>query len=90
MKSQSEKESCLVGKCMQDQCHTQVFSKDEGFIKIRDLDDESRDTLIWRTNIFQYTPDDEICLHHQQKFLKKYSLSHKKCCNPFEKSNHKG
>ena len=80
----------MIWKYIQDECHKKVFSKDQGLINIRDLDQETRAILLWRATITEYSSDNNICLYHQQKLLKKFALNESKCCNPFKKVNHKG
>ena len=69
---------------MRDACHKKYFAEKFRIIDIDELPATDLELISRRTSV----PREEIkriCLHHHGLYLSKYSLWHKKCCDPFDK-----
>lgn len=70
---------CTFGKFFSENC-------DGNIENISELSEENQQLLLWRSGTYH---DDSIphgvtfCLLHGEKFLKRFSLHQKKCCDPF-------
>ena len=76
-------EGCSIGKNSEDsKCHKTSFVKDCKLENIEEFDDESVILLELRTGLNNLTT---ICLHHEYVYLKKFTGSQRKCCDPFSR-----
>ena len=77
-------EMCSVGKKMGDPCHKLTFSRKVGSKRLDSIDCDVRELIFWRSGLSLINKDADICLHHKQLLIKRYSLAQKTCCNPFQ------
>ncbi|XP_065067443.1 ARL14 effector protein-like [Rhopilema esculentum] len=75
---------CSVGKKMGDPCHKLTFSRKVGSKRLDSIDCDVRELIFWRSGLSLINKDADICLHHEQLLIKRYSLAQKTCCNPFQ------
>lgn len=79
---------CTVGQKLSSKCHQGSFYSNKiGLISVSSLSANEKLLIIRRSEV-ELLDNDQICLHHQAKYLHKYEMSQKSCCNPFEKQNH--
>ena len=75
--------NCFVGIFLQDTCHQTKYTKKQGLRSVIELETEARNFLQVRAD-HVYSPDDYICLHHEQLYINKYSIWQLKCCDPWQ------
>ena len=71
---------CSIGKELQETCHKTIWANQMGISCSTNLDSETVLLLKLRSGV---TKIHDVCYHHKEYFLKKYSMKQKKCCNPF-------
>ena len=88
-------EPCIVGSPLSEDCHLTLFTyRRYGFLQVEDLDSDSKQLIEFRCGLV-FDSDARICLHHEQRYLKKFGISKQtgidptKCSNPFHIANHK-
>ena len=69
---------------MGDPCHKLTFSRKVGSKRLDSIDCDVRELIFWRSGLSLINKDADICLHHEQLLIKRYSLAQKTCCNPFQ------
>lgn len=74
---------CTVGDMVGCKCHLTTYSKRVGTETLESLDQDTRETLMWRTGLTILNINATVCFHHKYVFLKRYQLQQKACCNPF-------
>lgn len=84
----SSKQECSFGVKLSDSCHLLDYTRSKGLKPVKILKPQDIELLSWRVPGSVFESNLSICLHHEQKFLIRYSLLQKKCFDPFQK--HKG
>ena len=84
MSSTKQLEKCSIGNHLEEECHLTVHTRLTGQKSFSDLTAEQVKLISTRTGISN-SPDHEICLHHEQSILTRYSQYQRSCCNPFNK-----
>ena len=77
----SSSSKCSVGNELKEACHKTTWIKDIGILEMKELSQDERTLIKLRTGISSDITD--ICFHHKEFLLKKYSLRQKRCCDPF-------
>ena len=82
--------SCTIGKILSEECDLEVYTKFKGTKSFSVLQAEEKEILKLRVGV-DIGSDGDVCFHHEQVYLVKYShLYQKKCCDPFLVHGKKG
>ena len=84
MSSTENLKKCSIGNHLEEECHLTVHTRSTDLKSFSDLTAEQVKLISMRTGI-STSPDHEICLHHEQLILTRYSYHQRSCCNPFNK-----
>ena len=84
----NDNERCSIGLINNEVCHKQTYVKSNDIKKISNLNDVEKDLIISRSGI-EMDENATVCLHHEYVYLKRYSIIHITCCNPFNSHNGK-
>ena len=88
--SKGRKMSCTIGKILSEECDLEVYTKFKGTKSFSVLQAEEKEILKLRVGV-DIGSDGDVCFHHEQVYLVKYShLYQKKCCDPFLVHGKKG
>ena len=72
---------CNLGKRLKDECHKIVHSRKKGFLKLNSFSDNEKALISWRSGI-SLDGDDNVCLHYETIFLRKYEILQRYCVDP--------
>ena len=61
---------CSVEKLLQDNCHQTRYTRKKGLKNVVEMETELQNLLQVRLNHI-FSPDDTICLHHEQTYIYK-------------------
>ena len=84
---------CSVGKISGNgKCHQTTYVKIPGDEMLASLPPETREVIMWWSNLTMLNVNATICFHHKYVLLKRFPLQQRICCNPFDlhASNKKG
>ena len=74
--------NCSIGIKLDEDCHRKSFCRTAGLKGINDFEEEEVQLICWRSGIEQQNLKD-VCYHHEQTILVRYSKNITVCCNPF-------
>ena len=73
--------NCSAGIFLRDTCHQTKYIRKQGLKNVFKLETKARNFL---RSDHVFSPDDYICLHHEQLYINKYSNWQLKCCDPWQ------
>ena len=81
----SSMQDCSFGLRLSENCNLLDFVITAGLKSLSSLEPQEIELLTWRVPGFKFdsASDVNICFHHEQKLLARYSHHQKKCCDPF-------
>lgn len=77
--------NCDVGTITKTPCHLDYYTNQKNLYKLDSLSVEDIKLLKYRIDNFHTISNGQICDHHKQIWLHRYSSSKRKCCDPFNK-----
>lgn len=76
---ESTSRQCFLGQYLQDSC-------DSALTSVNELTDEEQELILWRSNSHSYCLSDSyVCVKHKDRYLRRFSLHKKICCDPFKR-----
>ena len=81
--SESSNKQCSIGCRLNEECHKKVYGLTSGIKLVKSLLEKERQLLEWRTSL-KCDETDDICLHHQRKYVSQYERLQNACCDPLQ------
>ena len=78
-----EIEKCDFGIQLKTECHKLDYCRTKEIVKLSDLKEDIRETLLWRAGLLNYEGLFAICHHHQQFFGNAFERRCLYCCDIF-------
>lgn len=78
-------QECSLGVYLKEECHKVSLCRLKGFIVFKDLAEDQRELLIWRSGVQNLSKEDKICFYHEKFFLARYESLQTSCADPYNK-----
>ena len=73
---------CSIGKFSKEDCNKTTYTRSISQKNKNDIKEEDFELIVRRSGFIIGDGDFNICSHHEQLFLHKYTFNQKKCCDP--------
>ena len=76
--------SCDIGKVLKSECHKTSYSRSKEIFLLLDLDTDTRQNILWRSELRFCEELFSICNHHFHYFGKRFEKRNGNCCNVYK------